>query len=57
MLESVFIDYKVKGYIFFVLFDNEYDFLNIRGKNLFVELFVGNVGENNKIGFGIRVNG
>ncbi len=57
MLESASTDYKVKGYIFFVLLDNEYDFLNTRGKNLSVELFAGNAGENNKIGLGIRANG
>ncbi len=57
LLESSTTDYKVKGYIFFILLDNEFDFLSTKGKNLSVELFAGNAGGNNDIGVGLRANG
>lgn len=57
MLESSTTDYKVKGYIFFILLDNEFDYLNTKGKNLSVELFAGNTGGNNELGVGVRANG
>ena len=57
MLESSKTDYKVKGYIFFVLLDNEFDYLSTKGKNLSVELFAGNTGGNGALGAGLRANG
>jgi|GEM_PF-6646297 len=57
MLESSSTDYKVKGYIFFILLDNEFDYLSTKGKNLSVELFAGNTGGDNEVGVGLRANG
>lgn len=50
-------DQKVKAYVFFILLDNEFDYLNTQHKNFSVELFTGNFGAEGEPVLGLRANG